>query len=163
MANLLTLKILAGYTRPVISLADDITCLVDTGADTPVWTQGSESLEKLFNAKQIAGKKFLLSGFGKDPEIVDVYDVSDVELTGDNGEKIIFKNLTVACTSRPSMVAYLILPATALSHTNYTIRNVGVKTPIVEIEHDKDEYFVNPIYRMDDNRFVDRVYSFANE
>ena len=61
------------------------------------------------------------------------------------------------------MVAYLILPATALVHMNYTIRNVGVKTPVIEIEHDKDEYFVNSIYRMDDNRFVDRVYSFANE
>ena len=53
MANLLTLKILNGYTRPVISLADDITCLVDTGADTPVWTQGSESLEKMFKANLI--------------------------------------------------------------------------------------------------------------
>ena len=163
MANLLTLKILNGYTRPVISLGDDITCLVDTGADTPVWTQGSESLEKMFKANLIAGKKFLLSGFGKDSEIVDVYSVSDVELTGENGEKIVFKNLTVACTSRPSMVAYLILPATALSHTNYTIRNVGVDTPVIEIEHEKDEYFVNPIYRIDDNRFVDRVYSFAND
>ena len=163
MANLLTLKMLNGYTRPVISLGDDITCLVDTGADTPVWTQGSESLEKMFKANMIAGKKFLLSGFGKDSEIVDVYSVSDVELTGEDGEKIVFKNLTVACTSRPSMVAYLILPATALSHTNYTIRNVGVDTPVIEIEHEKDEYFVNPIYRIDDNRFVDRVYSFAND
>ena len=163
MASLLTLKIMTGYTRPVVSLADDVTCLVDTGADTPVWTQGSESLQKLFSAKQVLGKKFLLSGFGKDPEIVDVYNVSDVILTGENGEKIVFKNLTVACTSRPSMVAYLILPATALSHTNYTIRNVGVDTPVIEIEHEKDEYFVNPIYRTDDNRLVDRVYSFTND
>ena len=92
-----------------------------------------------------------------------MYNVSDVELTGVNGEKIVFKNLTVACTSRPSMVAYLILPATAFSHTNYTIRNIGVDTPVIEIEHEKKEYFVNPIYRMDDNRFVDRVYSFTND
>ena len=62
MASLLTLKILDGYTRPVISLADDITCLVDTGADTPVWTRGDELLRKMFEANLIAGKKFLLSG-----------------------------------------------------------------------------------------------------
>ena len=84
-------------------------------------------------------------------------------LKGEEEQKIVFRNLTVACTSRPSMMAYLILPATALSHTNYTVRNVGVNTPVIEIEHDKDEYFVNSIYRRDDNRFVDRVYSFANE
>ena len=140
MASLLTLKIMAGYTRPVLSLADDVTCLVDTGADTPVWTQGSESLQKLFKATRIEGKKFILSGFGKEPEIVDVYNVSDVELKGLDGERIVFKNLTVACTSRPSMVAYLILPATAFSHMNYTIRNVGVDTPVIEIEHGKEEY-----------------------
>ena len=163
MASLLTLKILNGYTRPVFSLGGDATCLLDTGADTPVWTQGGDTLKDMYSAKQIAEKKFLLSGFGKDSEIVDVYSVSDVELTGEKGEKIVFKNLTVACTSRPSMVAYLILPATALSHTNYAIRNVGVDTPVIEIEHEKDEYFVNPIYRIDDNRFVDRVYSFAND
>ena len=144
-------------------IAFTITCLVDTGADTPVWTQGSDTLNDMFTAKQVVGKKFLLSGFGKAPEIVDVFNISDVELTGENGERIVFKNLTVACTSRPSMVAYLILPATAFSHTNYTIRNVGVDTPIIEIEHEKEEYFVNPIYRMDDNRFVDRVYSFTND
>ena len=40
---------------------------------------------------------------------------------------------------------------------------VGVDTPVIEIEHEKDEYFVNPIYRIDDNRFVDRVYSFVND
>ena len=54
MANLLTLKILNGYTRPVFSLGGDITCLVDTGADTPVWTQGSDTLNDMFTAKQVA-------------------------------------------------------------------------------------------------------------
>ena len=33
----------------------------------------------------------------------------------------------------------------------------------IEIEHEKDEYYVNPVYRADDQRFVDRVYSFTND
>lgn len=64
MANLLTLEIIAGYTRPVFSLKNNITCLIDTGADTLVWTQGVDRLNDAFQAEQIKGKKFFLSGFG---------------------------------------------------------------------------------------------------
>ena len=162
MASLLTLKVLSGYTRPVVSIGEDITCLIDTGADTPVWTQGSETLHDVFEAEKIEGKKFILSGFGKEPEVVDVYNVSDVVL-GDGGDKVVFKNLTVACTERPNMVAYLILPATAFSHMDYTVRNLDVESSLIEIRHNKEEYFVHPIYSSIDNRIVDRVYSFTNE
>lgn len=167
MANLLTLDILKGYTRPVISMKGNLKCLIDSGADTPVWTKGVERLCRSFKSEQMTGKKFLLSGFGKGYEIVDVYKVYDIELSGigedGEGDKITFKNMIVASTSRPSMVADLILPNTAFSHMNIILRNLNVEYPIVEIEHEKDEYFVNPIYRTDDNRLVDRVYSFVND
>ena len=163
MASLLTLKIVEGYTRPVVMVGKKVTCLIDTGADTPVWTRGSKALRKEFKAERVEGKVFILSGFGKESEVVDVYNVSDVELKNEAGEKIVFKNLTVACTSRPNMIASLILPSTAFSHMNYMVRNMDVESPVLEIEHKKDEYYVNPIYRTDDHRVVDRVYSFANE
>ena len=67
MGNLLTLNIMDGYTRPVVLLENDVTCLFDTGADIPVWTQGSAALGQTFRAEKIEGKKFLLSGFGKEP------------------------------------------------------------------------------------------------
>ena len=167
MANLLTLEILLGYTRPVINLDHDITCLIDTGSDTPVWTQGADRLMDSFDAELIDGKKFILSGFGTGYELVNVYVIHDVvlEMSGQGtqpGDRIVFKNLTVACTSRPSMIADLIMPATAFSHMNYTIRNIDVETPVVEIEHKKEEYYVSPVYNGTDDQFVERVYSFTN-
>ena len=114
MASLLTLKIVEGYTRPVVMVGKKVTCLIDTGADTPVWTRGSKALRKEFKAERVEGKVF-------------------------------------------------ILPSTAFSHMNYMVRNMDVESPVLEIEHKKDEYYVNPIYRTDDHRVVDRVYSFANE
>ena len=162
MASLLTLEVMIGYTRPVVPLKDGVTCLIDSGADTPVWTQGAERLCKTFKAEQIKGKKFFLSGFGTGYEIVDVYKIIDLELPG-MGEKIIFKNITVACTSRPMMVADLILPNTAFSHMNVMLRNLDVGSPLVEIEHKKEEYYVNPIYSSVDKKVVDRVYSFVND
>ena len=140
MAKLLTLDILYGYNRPVIQISKDITCLIDTGADTPVWTQGAVRLKDSFKAERIDGKKFCLSGFGTGYELSDVYIVHDIMLEQAE-DRIVFKNIAVACTSRPMMVADLILPATAFSHMNYTIRNKDVESPVIEIEHDKDNYF----------------------
>ncbi|MBQ7678378.1 MAG: hypothetical protein IJT34_00820 [Butyrivibrio sp.] len=166
MVSSLTLRILKGYARPVVSLKGGLTCLIDSGADTPVWTKGAERLCRFYNAEKVMGKKFLLSGFGNGYEIIDVYKVSDVDLIGvdKNGteDKITFINLIVGCTTRPSMIADLILPNTAFSHMNLILRNLDVQYPIVEVEHDKTDYYVNPIYRADDDRFVDRVYSFTN-
>ena len=48
MVSLLTLEIITGFTRPVCQLSEDATCLVDSGADTPVWTQGAERLMDTF-------------------------------------------------------------------------------------------------------------------
>ena len=163
MANLLTLNIMDGYTRPVVLLEKDVTCLFDTGADIPVWTQGSEALEKVFSTEKIEGKKFLLSGFGKEPEIVEAYRISDLVLKGEDEDKVVFKSMTIACTLRPYMVANLILPATAFSHMNYTVRNVGVETPVVEIEHDREEYAISPVYSKLNTEIIERVYSFSNE
>ena len=162
MASSLTLEIITGYTRPVVPLKDGVTCLIDSGADTPVWTQGAERLCKSFKAEKINGKKFFLSGFGTGYEIVDVYIITDLELIG-VGDKIIFKKIAVACTSRPTMVADLILPNTAFSHMNVLLRNLDVESPIVEIEHKKEEYYINPIFGSNDNKFVEWVYSFAND
>ena len=162
MASLLTLEIIAGYIRPVFSLKNNITCLIDTGADTPVWTQGVERLHDAFHAEQIKDKRCFLSGFGTGHEIVDVYRISDLELIG-TGKKIVFKNIVVACISRPTMVADLILPNTAFNHMNVMLRNMDVEAPIVEIEHKKEGYYVNPIYSSIDDSYVDRVYSFVNE
>lgn len=162
MASLLTLEVLSGYTRPVFSLKDNITCLVDSGADTPVWTQGAERFMDVFQVEKVEGKKFLLSGFGVGYEIVDVYDVKDLALSGE-GEEVVFKSITVACASRPAMVADLILPNTAFNHMNLTLRNLDVDYPVIEIEHQKKDYYVNPVFSAMDESVVERVYSFANE
>lgn len=164
MANWLKIKLATNYTRPVIDVGKHITCLIDTGADTPVWTQGSTPLVKLLSAKKIPGKHFVLSGFGKTPEIVDVYEIPELKLVDESGkDEILFKDMVVACTSRPNMIANLILPATVFSNMNYLIHNVGITVPKIEIEHDKKEFYVKPTYSMVDKRFVDKVYSFASD
>ena len=164
MENWLRLELDSNYSRPVIMLDGVINCLIDTGSDTPVWTWGRELLVSKLKAKKEEGKHFLLSGFGKNPEVTDVYTIPELELKAEDGsDRVVFKNLVVACTSRTDMIAKLILPATAFSHMNYMIRNEGVDIPRLEIEHKKEEYFVRPRYGKKDERFLENVYSFARE
>ncbi len=160
MANLLMLELISRYTRPVILLNQHINCLIDTGADTPVWTEGDLPLIKEFNAVLVEDKNYILSGFGKMPEIVPVYRIPELILKNDD-DKIIFRDMTVACTSRPYMIAPLIIPATVFSKMNYTFRNIGVAKPRLEIEHEKTEYYVRPMYSAKDKRYIQRVFSFA--
>ena len=163
MANLLTLDIVNGYDRPVVLVKDDITFLIDTGANIPVWTRGLERLKDAFNAEIVESKKFILSGFGKVAEKVDAYRILDFSLEAEDGDKIVFKSMIIACARRPAMVANLILPATAFNHMNYTVRNVGVETPVVEIEHDREEYAIIPVYSNLNAEIIERVYSFSND
>ena len=163
MASLLTLDVVDGYFRPVVLLKDDITCLIDTGANIPVWTRGADMLRAAYHAEIIDGKKFILSGFGKIAEKVDAYRIADFSIEAEDGDKIVFKSMTIACTRRPAMVANLILPATAFRFMNYTVRNMGVETPVVEIEHDREEYVISPVYSNLNAEIIERVYSFSNE
>ena len=62
-------------TKIIPSNYPDITILYDTGADTPVWCNGEDELLDLFPAAMKMNSKFILSGFGLHPEIVDVYKI----------------------------------------------------------------------------------------
>ena len=72
MATLLKLELSSHYTRPIFLLKKKVSCLIDTGADTPVWTAGKGPLIAEFGAEPVPDKLYLLSGFGKAPETAPV-------------------------------------------------------------------------------------------
>ena len=161
MVNLLKLELSSQYSRPVIVVNDHIYCLIDTGANTPVWTYGADTLIEEFDAVEITGIKFVLSGFGKIAEETPVFQIPKLVLGDINGEYIEFHGMYIACTLRPTMVTPLILSATMFTHMNYMIRNLAVKGPTLEIEHEKNDYYVRPVYNELDNKYMQRIYSFA--
>ena len=162
MANLLKLDLIRRYVKPAILLNSKINCLIDTGADTPVWTMGEKSLIHDLKAEPVRDKRFLLSGFGKEPEIVPVYQIPEIVIKSEeDDDELVFKNMLIACTLRPTMTFPLIIPATMLLKMNYTIRNIGDSAPKLEIEHEQHEYYVRPVYSIKDDSYIQRVYSFA--
>ncbi len=54
--------------------------MLDTGADMPVWCRSEGLLKIVFPKVKLIDKKFLLSGFGRKPEMVGVIIVGGVPL-----------------------------------------------------------------------------------
>ena len=103
--------------------------MIDTAADTPVWCKGKDEFLDIFSDAEKLESKFVLSGFGKEPEIVDVYRIPDFRLS-DGKEAVTYKNLVLAVTDRPQMNVDLILPSSLFDHMKipYPHRKQGGKT-----------------------------------
>lgn len=150
--------------RPIIytHVANDmvIKCLIDTGADTPVWTSGERLFLKAFpDAELVEDILFELGGFGKESELVPVYRIPKFALKSDyDGNIIVFNNLLVACYIKNSISTPLILSATMFKHTNYSIINIGEDVPMLSIHYNKKEYEIGTRYK--NKGKLDKIYSF---
>lgn len=119
---------------------EDLVYLIDTGADTPVWCKGVSELEDIFGDVVKLDSQFVLSGFGKEPEIVDVFRIPEFMLT-DGTDSIRYENFVLAVTDRPQMNVDMILPSSIFDHMSVTIdRKTSVVYPKVFIEYDKETY-----------------------
>lgn len=138
----LTFDLKKGTLKSVFISPDmsDLTFLIDTGADTPVWCKGEDEFKDIFPYAEKMESKFLLSGFGKEPEIVDVYKISEFKFS-DGNESILYKNLVLAVTNRPQINVDLILPASMFDHMIVEVdRMTSVVYPHVSIESQMDVY-----------------------
>jgi hypothetical protein len=149
MENTLRLKII-DKDRPMVNLLSNdkiYKCLVDTGADTCVFTHGVERLMDIFpNAKKREDVKIWLSGFGTGGELVDVYTVDDIIFTDsyNSNIRLSFKNVDVACCVR-KMRAPLIVSASLLKTVDIHICNRPVNDKYVGITYDRDAYYCNSL------------------
>ena len=76
MSKILIMQLSNKSIKPIFTTITpankQIKCLLDTGADMPVWC-GSEGLLKIvFPKVELIDKKFLLGGFGRKAEMVDI-------------------------------------------------------------------------------------------
>lgn len=151
--------------RPIIytDVVNDmvIKCLIDTGADTPVWTSGETLFLKAFpDADLVDDILFELGGFGKESELIPVYRIPKFTLRSDYDSNIIvFNNLLAACYIKNSIRTPLILSATMFKHTNYSIINIGEDTPILTVNYNKSEYEIGARFKY--KRKLDKIYSFV--
>ena len=108
--------------KPKIVSSDypDLTLLLDTGADTPVWCMGERIFKAAFPMATELKHKFVLSGFGTGVEIAKAFSIPEFVLS-DGKQSITYQNMVVAVTKRPSINVSLILSASLFHHAEITI------------------------------------------
>lgn len=101
----------------------DLTFMVDTGAETPVWCLGEYIFRDTFSDAKRLKYKYLLSGFGIGAEVVDVFSIPEFHLS-DGQHEIIYQNMIIAVTNRASINASLILSASLFHHMDLDINRM---------------------------------------
>jgi hypothetical protein len=137
--------------RPIIRLSNGLYCLVDTGAEVPVFTGGEIAIMKYFPDAKKIDKRYELSGFGKDIEYANVYKIPLFRLDCDfNDEYINIHDLIVACCNKKFLKFQMIISATMLKGMDYNVKNhkIGLNKQF-NIETDKRDFvgFVNEFDR----------------
>lgn len=166
MSKILSMQLSNKSIKPIFTTITpankQIKCLLDTGADMPVWC-GSEGLLKIvFPKVELMDKKFLLGGFGRKAEMVDIYKIPKFFIR--NGEDVLtFQNLYIASSFDRNFGCDLILSATMFSRMDYSILNRLDSSSRLRIEYDRDVYYTQMILNQQRTEVVERIFSFASE
>lgn len=166
MSKILSLQLSNRSAKPIFTTmtsADrQIKCMLDTGADMPVWC-GSEGLLKIvFPKVELVDKKFLLSGFGRKPEVADIYKIPEFIIRTEK-DNLIFKNLFMASSFGRNFGCDLILSATMFKHMDYSILNRKKNSSVLEITYDRDVYYTQLIPNLRRSDFIEKIFSFSSE
>lgn len=109
-------------------------CLIDTGARVPVWCAGVQVLKVYYPDCVRQAAIFILRGFGRGYEVVDVYKIPDFILS-DGRQRIHYRNMLVAVTDR-DYAFNMILSYNMFNKMNISINTFTDKGVLHRIEPD---------------------------
>lgn len=97
-------------------------CMLDTGADIPVFCKGTELFKELTKGMgEISEfKSSLIGGFGKTEENTMLWNMEDFALS-DRKHTLIYKKMKAAVINKPNIPCDMILSASMFMKMKYTI------------------------------------------
>ncbi len=166
MSKVLRLKLKPNRDKPLFTTITKydrkILCLFDTGATMPVWCSSEGLFKIVFPDAILLDEKFVLSGFGKTPEIVNVYKIPVFYLKDDNSS-LEFRNLHIATSFGRSFGCDLILSYTMFTKMDCHILNRNLNNAVLQIDYDKDIYNIGIMLSSKMPNIVHKIYNFSLE
>lgn len=161
MEQTTVMKLDRNQSKPVFRLQSEeilLTCMLDTGADIPVWCAGLETLKLLYPNSYKSDGIFLLGGFGKGITKVDMYVIPEFTIG-----TLTFKNLNIAVLDKRRFSWDVILSYTMFTKMDYFILNRNQDTPLLQIVFDKECYYTGIHHHVKERHYVDKLYVFTSE
>jgi hypothetical protein len=106
-------------------------CLIDTGANMPVWCTGENTFKQCYEDAIMMSSVCILKGFGKDYEVCNVYNIPYFRLS-DGNKTIVFKNLPIAVLER-DYAFELIISNTMINQLNFSINTFIKRNGICKV------------------------------
>ena len=95
----------------------DLLMLYDDGSDVAVWTRTEEDVYDAFPEATKTDFQFILVGFGREYDVVNVYKIPEFWLSDQNGNRLVIKNFHFAVSNRPDLSVDLVLPGNLFNNT----------------------------------------------
>lgn len=147
--------------------ADDgvVMCLVDTGANTPVWFMGENFLKKRYPESYKTDKHTIIRGLGENPLTdVPVWIIPKFIIEDDEGKSIVFHNLYVPVVEISEYSFNMIIPLTMLNRTVFTFDYVtSANRAFLRVETEKDSFYTRPIYAKNHPQYLNKIQVFYQD
>ncbi len=159
MDRLVEVDIMQKAARPFFDMDTGdsiIRCLVDTGAEIPVWCFDADLLKSVFPDCEPTAFATFISGFGKGRTYADIYKIPEIILEDRNcKDRLVIHNVLVAVVPKTTIAVALIMSASMFTVTDYSVVNRTEKR-YMRFEFDRDCYCVPRIVVSDDANTDDK-------
>ena len=143
----------------------DTTCLIDTGANVPIWFMGERFLQLRYPSAHKTDKLTIIHGLGKEPLLdVPVWIIPSFEVEDDIGEKIVYKDMPIPVINAKQFSFNMLIPLTMLNRMKFSLDyKQSVQYAYFSIEVDKNAYYIRAIYSEENQKYLSRIQVFYQD
>ena len=140
----------------------DTSCLIDTGANTPIWFRSESSFKRRFPFAYKTKYTMIITGLGQKPHLdIPVWCIPEYILIDDDGYKVVFKDLLVPVLNSESYNYHMIISLTMLNRYDFSFSfNNSVSNGFLTLFTPKDTYYVRPVLT---KGYLDKIQVFSQD
>ena len=140
----------------------ELSCLVDTGANTPIWFAGVDYLKECFKGAEETPYKTIISGLGQKPYVnVPVYKIPVFKLVGIEVGELIYHDLLIPVLEAKKANTDMIISLTMLNRMDFSFSyNNSITKGYLNITFSKPNYYIKPIFS---HNLLDKIQVFYQD
>ncbi len=153
--------------KPLIYIAGEhesrTSCLIDTGANMPVWFIGWKYLSYRYPAAYKTDNMTIINGIGNSPIIdVPIWIIPCFRMQDDSGNLIVYNDLPVAVLESSRFAFDMIIPLTMLNRMDFMFSySQSAVYGILKIFTSRDRFFARPTYLKDKPEYLNKIQIFV--